>query len=211
MNTMQKSKEYFAKVAADWDEIRSGYFTDEMRDAAITLADLAPDDIVVDMGTGTGFMIQGLAPRVTSVYGFDESPEMLVVARRNLAKYDNVDLREAQDGRLPLPDASVDAVFGNMYLHHTPEPATAIIEMARVLHPGGKLVLTDLDTHDQSWMREEMADRWLGFDRDDIRNWFSLAGLSDIRVDCAEGKCSTTSPQGKDLNLSIFVAFGIKI
>lgn len=207
---MQESKTYFTKVAEDWDEMRSGYFTEEMRDAAIARAGLTSDDVVADVGTGTGFVIQGLAPRVAQVYGFDESPEMLDAAQRNLAAFNNVELREARGDRLPLPDGSLDAVFGNMYLHHAPDPAAAITEMARLLRPGGKLVLTDLDAHDQAWMQKEMADRWLGFERDDVRAWFSLAGLSDIRVDCAEGRCCTTSPQGDGLNLSIFVAYGIK-
>lgn len=83
-----------------------------------------------------------------------------------------------------------------MYLHYAPDPPAAILELARVLRPGGYLVLTDLDTHEQAWMREEMADCWLGHERDDVRAWFSLAGFSDIMVDCAEGTCCTTSPQG---------------
>jgi ubiquinone/menaquinone biosynthesis C-methylase UbiE len=207
---MQESKTYFAQVAENWDEMRSGYFTEEMRDAAIARADLCPSDVVADVGTGTGFVIQGLAPHVAQVYGLDESPEMLIVARRNLASFDNVDLRQVPDDTLPLPDASVDAVFGNMYLHHTPDPAAAIVELARVLRSGGRLVLTDLDAHDQAWMRKEMADRWLGFDRGEVRAWYAAAGLADVDVDCAEGRCCTSTPDGNDLAISIFVAYGRK-
>lgn len=207
---MQESKTYFAQVAEDWDEMRSGYFTVEMRDAAIARAELSSGDIVADVGTGTGFVIQGLALRVAKVYGFDESPEMLAVARHNLAAFGNVELRETQGNRLPLPDGSLDAVFGNMYLHHAPDPAAAIAEMARVLRPGGRLVLTDLDTHDQAWMREEMADRWLRFDRDDVRDWYAAAGLSDVDVTCAEGNCCTSIPDGAAVALGIFVAYGVK-
>lgn len=204
------NQDYFARVAEDWDEIRSGYFTEEMRDAAISLARLTPDTIVADVGTGTGFVIQALAPHVTKVYGFDESLEMLDVAQRNLAAFDNVELRKAQGSTLPLPDSSLDAVFGNMYLHHDPNPPAAIIELARVLRPGGRLVLTDLDAHNQEWMREAMADRWLGFERDAIVNWFVAAGLTGVIVDCAEGRCCSTNPDGLDTGLSIFVAYGRK-
>ncbi len=204
------NQDYFARVAEDWDEIRSGYFTEEMRDAAIELAHLAPNSIVADVGTGTGFVIQGLAPHVAKVYGFDESPEMLTVAQRNLTAFDNVELREAQGGTLPLPDASLDAVFGNMYLHHDPNPSAAIVELARVLRPGGRLVLTDLDAHDHEWMRESMADRWLGFERGVVSDWFSAAGLTDVVVDCAAGRCCSHNPDGQDLSLSIFVAYGRK-
>ncbi|MFQ5616718.1 MAG: class I SAM-dependent methyltransferase [Anaerolineales bacterium] len=207
---MTESKEYFADTAEEWDEIRAGYFTETMRDAAIARVRLTPEDVVADVGTGTGFVIRGLAPHAAYVYGFDESPEMLDVARRNLAAFDNVELREAPGDALPLPDGSLDAVFGNMYLHHAPDPAAAIAELVRVLRPGGYLVLTDLDAHDQEWMREAMADRWLGFERDDVRAWYAAAGLTGVEVDCAEGDCCTASPEGEALSLSIFVAGGRK-
>jgi ubiquinone/menaquinone biosynthesis C-methylase UbiE len=207
---MMGSKDYFADVAAEWDNIRASYFTEAMRDAAIARARLTADAVVADVGTGTGFMIQGLAPHVARVYGFDESPQMLAVARRNLAAFDNVELHEAGGEALPLPDDGLDAVFGNMYLHHVPDPAAAIHELARVLRPGGQLLLTDLDSHDQEWMREAMADRWLGFERGDVRGWYAAAGLVEIDVDCAAGTCCTSSPDGQDLALSIFVACGRK-
>jgi ubiquinone/menaquinone biosynthesis C-methylase UbiE len=207
---MSESKEYFAHVAQDWNEMRAGYFTEAMRDGAIARACLAPDAVVADVGTGTGFVIQGLAPRVARVYGFDESAEMLDVARRNLAACDNVELREAAGDALPLPDGSLDAVFGNMYLHHVADPGAAIAELARVLRPGGRLVLTDLDAHDQEWMRSAMADRWLGFERDDVSAWYAAAGLTEVEVNCAEGNCCTTNPAGGELALSVFVACGRK-
>lgn len=204
------SKDYFAEVAGEWDEIRTGYFTEEMRDAAIALAGLTPAMVVADIGTGTGFVIQGLAGKVAKVYGFDESPEMLAVAEKNLAAFDNVVFQEAPGSALPIPDESVDAVFGNMYLHHDPDPPKAIKELVRVLKPNGRLILTDLDAHDQEWMRQEMADRWLGFDRQDIHDWYAVAGLDDIMVDFADGRCLSTTPNGDALELSIFVAYGRK-
>lgn len=207
---MKEPKRYFAQVAEDWDEIRTGYFTEAMRDAAIAHAQLAADAVVADVGTGTGFVLQGLAPRVAQAYGFDESPEMLAVAAENLAGFDNVELREAPGDALPLPDGSLNAVFGNMYLHHTLDPAAAIVEMVRVLRPGGKLVLTDLDAHDQAWMHEAMADHWLGFERADVRAWYTAAGLSEVDVTCAAGNCCSTTPDGSDMVLSIFVAYGRK-
>jgi arsenite methyltransferase len=207
---MIESRDYFADVAVDWDEMRAGYFTETMRDAAIARAHLTPDAVVADVGTGTGFVIQGLAPIVTKVYGFDESPEMLAIARRNLAAFRNVELKEAQGDALPLPDGALDAVFGNMYLHHTPDPQAAIAELARVLRPGGRLVLTDMDRHDQAWMRESMADRWLGFERDDVRAWYAAAGLSEIDVDCAVENCCASDPDGHEVALSVFVAYGLK-
>ncbi len=207
---MTDSNAYFAQVAGQWDEMRAGYFTEHMRDAAITKTNLAPGAVVADVGTGTGFVAVGLAPTAKKVYGFDASPAMLEVARRNLKVFPNVELREASGDRLPLPDAVLDGVFANMYLHHAPEPPAAIREMVRLLKPGGTLCLIDLDSHDHTWQREQMADLWLGFERADIRKWLAEAGLTDIDVDCAEGTCNACGPDGTVKPLSIFVAIGRK-
>jgi len=207
---MSGSQEYFARVAGQWDTLRSGYFTEAMRDAAIDRVQLSPQSVVADVGTGTGFVIQGLAPRVARVYGFDQSVEVLAVAENNLAAFNNVELRQSQGETLPLPDNCLDAIFGNMYLHHAEDPARAICEMVRVLRPGGKLLLTDVDSHDQEWMRIEMADRWLGFERQDILNWYQAAGLVDIEIGDAFGTCNATKPEGDLMKLNIFFALGTK-
>ncbi len=201
---------YFTKVADQWDEIREGYFTEQMRDSAIAKANLPANPTVADIGTGTGFVAAGLAPHVTRVYGFDANEEMLEVARKNLAGYSNVEFKQSTGDHLPMPDQSVEGAFANMYLHHAPEPDKAIKEMVRILKPGGVLCITDLDTHDHEWQREQMADLWLGFERDDIRKWFAEAGLTEIDVDCAEGTCNACGPDGKTEPLSIFVAIGRK-
>ena len=206
----RNSKEYFAEVAGRWDDLRTGYFTEEMRDDAIRRVQLSPLAVVADVGTGTGFVARGLASRVGRVMGFHESPEMLAVARKNLSDLHNVELIEAPGNTLPLPDASLDAVFANMYLHHAPDPAVAIAEMARTLKPGGTLVVMDADEHDQTWLREAMADRWLGFKRNDIRAWFDAACLTDVVVDCAKGTCCPRPGDGETLALSVFVALGTR-
>jgi ubiquinone/menaquinone biosynthesis C-methylase UbiE len=136
---MKNSNEYFAQVAGQWDEIRAGYFTENMRDAAIAKVNLPPDAVVADVGAGTGFVAMGLAPQVATVFGFDASAEMLDVARRNLAAFSNVELRQSPGDHLPLPDGTLDAAFANMYLHHAPDPAGSIKELARTLKPGGAL------------------------------------------------------------------------
>lgn len=204
------SQNYFANVAGAWDEIRAGYFTEQMRDAAIALAGLPADSVVADVGSGTGFVAAGLAPLARQVYGFDASPDMLEVARRNLAQHPNVQFQQAPGDSLPVENGVLDGAFANMYLHHAPDPAKAINEMTRTLRPGGVLCITDLDTHDHEWQREQMADLWLGFDREQIRAWFAGAGLEQIIVECAEGTCNACGPDGKVDPLSIFVAIGRK-
>jgi arsenite methyltransferase len=208
--TNAPSNPYFAEVAEQWDEIRTGYFTEHMRDAAIDKAHLPASAVVADVGTGTGFVARGLVERASHVIGFDASPDMLAVARRNLAQFANVEFREAAGDHLPVSSEMFDGVFANMVLHHAPDPLATIKEMARVLKNGGVLCITDLDTHDHEWQREQMADLWLGFARDDIRRWFAEAGLHDIDVDCAEGSCCATAPDGTTESLSIFVAIGWK-
>ena len=207
---MTQSTEYFAEVAGEWDEIRSGFFTEAMRDAAIQRANLSPGTAVADVGTGTGFMIQGLLEQAVELVGFDESPEMLAVASKHFALYPKVRFQQAEGQHLPVEDFYFNAVFANMYLHHAPDPAAAIAEMVRILKPGGKLVITDLDSHEQAWMQEDMADRWLGFDRQDIRKWYEAAGLVDNDIDCAEGTCDCSTPDEGAISLSIFVAIGQK-
>ena len=207
---MAESRDYFAQVAGEWDRLRSGYFTEAMRDAVIRKANLPRDAAVADVGTGTGFVLQGLVGKTGSLVGFDESPEMLDVARPRFAGRSEVSFQQSDGLSLPAESNSFDAVFANMYLHHAPEPAAAISEMVRILKPGGKLIITDLDAHDQVWMREEMADRWLGFEREDVRQWYEAAGLEQIDIDCAEGTCDCSGPEGDAVTLSIFVAIGRK-
>jgi len=205
------SQQFFAQVAEQWDSLRATMYSDAVRDAAIAQAALRPEMIVADVGAGTGFIAQGLAPLVAKVYALDNSPEMLDVARRNLSAFQNVEFRLADAATIPLPDASVDAAFANMYLHHAPDPAAAIREMARLLKPHGRLVITDSDKHEHAWLRQEHADLWLGFDRAQVREWFEAAGLVNVLVDCTgETCCAESQAQKGQAAISIFLAVGTK-
>ena len=116
MDTSNPSAPYFEKVAGQWDELRTGYFTEAVRETAIAKAYLHPEMVVADMGAGTGFVSAGLAPLVKKVHVLDGSEAMLTVARKNLAQFDNLEFHQAESLSLPLPDASLDAIFANMYL-----------------------------------------------------------------------------------------------
>ena len=136
---------------------------------------------VADVGTGTGFVAAGIAPRASRVLAVDNSPAMLEVARKNLGELGirNVELVEGDVRALPLEDASVDAAFANMVLHHAEDPAAMLREMARIVRPGGVVAVVDEVEHPFAWMREEHADVWLGFEKGRVEGFFGEAGLED--------------------------------
>lgn len=217
MSMTTASSEYFEKIAGQWDVIRAGYFSEAVRDTAIRKSYLRPEMSVADVGAGTGYLAAGLAPLVRQVYVLDGSPAMLEIARQNLAKISNVTFQLADGDSLPLLEASLDAVFANMYLHHTPDPLVAIKEMARLVKPGGRLVITDMDAHPYSWLKDEMADVWQGFEPDHVRAWFEAANLVNVILDSTGQSCAATSQKasltdsaGRTAEINVFVAVGTK-
>jgi ubiquinone/menaquinone biosynthesis C-methylase UbiE len=217
MSMPSSSKSYFERVAGEWDSLRAGYFSEAVRAAAIHKAYLRPEYVVADVGAGSGFISAGLAPLVSRVHVLDGSPAMLEQARFNLGMCDNLQFQEADGLALPLPDASMDAVFANMYLHHCPDPLAALSEIVRTLRPGGRLIITDLDEHPYEWLKSEMADVWQGFSRRQIREWFQTAGLVNIIVDCTGEDCCASSlnpelhdPETGQAKISTFVAVGTR-
>jgi SAM-dependent methyltransferase len=97
-----------------------------------------------------------------------------------------------------------------MFLHHAEDPPATIAQLARALKPGGRLVITDADTHTHEWLRTEQHDRWLGFDREDIAKWFRDAGLDDVTVGDTQEICSPTSDCGTKAAITIFLARGCR-
>jgi ubiquinone/menaquinone biosynthesis C-methylase UbiE len=174
-------KEFFERVSVDWDEMRSSFYNADVIDALAARTRIGPSTTVVDVGTGTGFVAAGLAGRTDRVLGVDNSPAMLAVARDNLAALDatNVVTVQGDLDALPLADDSADVAVANMVLHHAPDPAAMLAEMARVVRPGGRIAITDAVEHSYEWMRTEQADIWLGFSPRQIEGYFTTARLVD--------------------------------
>ena len=205
------SKEYFEQVAGQWDSMRQSFFSDAVREKAYQVAGAAAGQSAADLGAGTGFVTEGLLARGLRVVAVDQSPAMLEVLRSRLADAGALDCRVGEAESLPLDNDAVDYVFANMYLHHVEEPPAAIREMVRILKPGGKLVITDLDEHAHEFLRAEQHDRWLGFRREDVRRWFEEAGLTGATTDCVGANCRSPSASGAEhATVGIFAAFGQK-
>jgi ubiquinone/menaquinone biosynthesis C-methylase UbiE len=208
---MTSSKSYFDNVSGDWDRMRQQFFPEAVREKAYEMAGAKAGMTAADIGAGTGFVTEGLLALGLSVAAVDQSPEMLAVLKEKLGSSGVLTCLEGTAEQLPLDDSSVDVVLANMYLHHVEEPEMAIGEMVRVLAPGGRLVITDLDTHENEFLSTEQHDRWLGFERDDIRRWFEAAGLADVVIDCVGADCCADSSCSDDqAAVSIFAAVGAK-
>ena len=175
------SKPYFEEVATQWDTMRQEFFSEGVREKAYAAAELKPGMVVADIGAGSGFVSEGLVAQGLRVIAVDQSPAMLVELQRRLGE-DAIECREGEAEHLPIEDGTVDRAFANMYLHHVERPAVAIAELARILKPGGRLLITDVDTHTHTFLLTEHHDRWMGFDRDEVRGWFKAAGLRNVSV-----------------------------
>ena len=172
------AERYFAGYADQWDAIRSLHVAESAVEARMQ-ALLGPNiGRLVDIGTGTGRMIELLGNMADHAIGIDRSPEMLRVARAKLADARTlVELRQADVGALPLPDGSADTVVMHQVLHYIPAPEIALREAARIVAPGGRMLIVDFASHDREELRTQDAHARLGFSDAQIGGWFAAAGL----------------------------------
>jgi ArsR family transcriptional regulator len=147
--------------------------------ALLAMVSTASPGRLLDIGTGTGRVLELLAPRVRQALGVDASKAMLALARARLAhaEFAHCAVRLADMYRLPLADESFDTAVLQMVLHHAEDPAGAIGEAARVLRPGGRLIVIDLGEHDRTELTDKLAHRWPGFSDDQMRHLLAGAGI----------------------------------
>jgi 2-polyprenyl-3-methyl-5-hydroxy-6-metoxy-1,4-benzoquinol methylase len=133
---------------------------------------------VLEVGPGKGEFLKALASRFDDVVGIDISPVMLEQAKSQVGKLKNVSFIEGSTETLVEQDALYDIIIYNMVLHHVPMPESEIAQCARLLKPGGLLIVTDLCHHDQEWARDQCGDQWLGFEPEELHQWANKHGFA---------------------------------
>ncbi|MCP4768579.1 MAG: metalloregulator ArsR/SmtB family transcription factor [Gammaproteobacteria bacterium] len=187
----QRAQDYFQTVAKSWDSIRSLHVSQQkVEDKLREIIGDEPVTELLDIGTGTGHILEILAPRVQHGVGVDLSSGMLAVARSNIERHglSHLQVRKGDMYRLPVLSSSIDLAIVHMVLHYSDDPLEVIREAARVLRPRGRLLLVDFATHGEEMLRDEFNHHRLGFSDDEITHWFQQCGLEvDIAIEQLAG------------------------
>lgn len=176
----EQAERYFAANADDWDTIRKLHVAeDSVEEAMLAAIGAGPFEALLDLGTGTGRLLELFAPLYRRAVGVDASTAMLAVARANLdrAGVSDAQVRLGDIYNLPLPRNAFDVVTIHQVLHYLDEPERAVAEAARVLSPGGRLLIVDFAPHALEFLRERHAHRRLGFGHEPMAQWVGAAGL----------------------------------
>lgn len=178
------TRNHFDRFGHTWDELHRRVSDPAAKSQALAWL-LPPGAVVVDAGCGTGALLPELAAVGARVIAVDNAPGRLEDARRfaDERELEGIEFRRGDLDALPIADGEADAVIAQLALHHAPRPQTAIADMTRVLRPGGVLVITDFTPHDETWLRDEHADQWLGFEPEDVERWMLDAGLRSITTE----------------------------
>jgi ArsR family transcriptional regulator len=189
----RRSEEFFDASADAWEATRTELFGDRF-DLYGLLALTDPQWKVGDLGCGTGRMTAALAPFVREVVAVDSSRPMLAAARRRLEGTTNVEVRRGNLEHLPVDDQDLDAAVLVLALHHTADPRKVLGEALRVLKPGGRLVVVDMQAHDREKYQAEMGHVWLGFSDEHLGSLFSACGLEDFEYRAVPADLSSRGP-----------------
>ncbi len=197
------SEQFFATASGKWDKLREELFGSDF--AFRAMAGLLDDEwTVADLGCGTGAMTAVLAPHVKQVIGVDASDEMLDAAKSRLDAATNIEFRKGSLEALPVFPGSVDAATLMLVLHHLPEPAEALAEAARILKPGGRLLIVDMAPHEKENYRQQMGHVWLGFSDEQMKKMLAAAGFTRVKLHSLPPAHSVKGP-------ALFMATGKKL
>ena len=177
---------YFESVAASWDHMRARHVADDEVEAAMLAAiEGVTVGQLIDVGTGTGRVLEVFADRIDQGIGLDLSQQMLDLARSRLDQLGlrHCAVRQGNAYDLGLDTGSVDVAVLHHVLHFLDDPGAAVAEAARTLRPGGRLIVVDFGPHADESMRVDYAHHWLGFADEDVEGWCASAGLLDMQVD----------------------------
>ena len=202
----EAAQSYFKAHAAEWDSIRALHVAESQVEAAMDEAlGQGPFDLLVDLGTGTGRILELFGPRAARALGFDLNHDMLAYARMKLERVGlaAAQVRHGDLYNVPLPDGAADAVVLHQVLHFLDDPAAAVAEAARILAPGGKLLVVDFAPHELEFLREQSAHRRLGFARDQLDRMLEGAGLEVARF-------RELSPHPAEGKLTVSLWLGLK-
>jgi ubiquinone/menaquinone biosynthesis C-methylase UbiE len=196
----EAAQAYFKAHASEWDRIRNLHVAEQEVESAMDEAlGQGPFSLLVDLGTGTGRILELFGPPAARALGFDLNHDMLAYARMKLerAGLAHAQVRHGDLYNVPLPDGAADAVVLHQVLHFLDDPAAAIAEAARLLKPGGKLLVVDFAPHELEFLRDRSAHRRLGFARDQLSRWLESAGLKverfrELAPSAAQGKLTVS-------------------
>ena len=176
-----KSQEFFSSASGEWDRLRTELFGNTFHLHAL-LGLLDHTAVAGDLGCGTGQLSALVAPFVREVIAVDGSADMLQAARGQLADCRNVDVRLGTLEALPIDHDQLDIAMMGLVLHHVPDPGVVLAEAARVLKPGGRLLIIDMLPHDRAEYQQQMGHVWLGFPERQMRKLLTSAGLDHARI-----------------------------
>lgn len=177
----ENAQAYFASNAAEWDRLRALHIPEELVEGALLdLIGPAQVPAYLDLGTGTGRILELVSSRAARAVGVDMNAEMLALARARIerAALNHVQVRRGDLFQLPYGERSFDLITLHQVLHYLEDPSAAVVEAARVLRPGGKVVIVDFAPHALEFLREDHQHRRLGFADKEVAQWCKAAGLS---------------------------------
>ena len=179
----KRAQDYFQQVAKSWETIRSMHVPQQqLEDALLEVVGSEPVGDLLDIGTGTGRMLEIFADRVTRGVGVDLSSGMLAVARTNIDRIGltHMHARQGDMYHLPIDEESIDLAILHLVLHYSDDPTEVIREASRVLRTDGRLIVVDFAAHSEEYLRSEFEHRRLGFSDDEIYQYLIAAGISEL-------------------------------